>query len=89
MRKNKHSIKHNINSRSRIRSLKGSVPRSSELHNIVQNIHISQMTLRCYPDVTCTMSMFFKNRTKLSAKHIKLNIPQGILQIFFTIQAVI
>ena len=84
LKNNKHNIKHNINSHSR--KLKGSVPRSSQLHNIVrncQNIHIRQMTLRCYPDVTCTLSMFIKNRTKLSAKHIKLNIPQGILADIF------
>ena len=70
LKNNKHNIQHNINSYTH--NLKTSVPRSSQLRNIVrscQNIHnISLTTVRCYPDVTCTMPILIKKsrfRTKL------------------------
>ena len=85
LKNNKHNIQHNINSYTH--NLKTSVPRSSQLHNIVwscQNIHNTSLTtLPCYPDVTCTMPIFIKKSrfrtTKLTVKHTRQNIPQGIL----------
>jgi hypothetical protein len=65
-------------------NIKRSVPRSSQLHYIVDNIKRCQDTrLKSIPDVYCPKKVEKRCRTKLSAKDLKFYIFEGILADIF------
>ncbi|CAB3996650.1 Hypothetical predicted protein [Paramuricea clavata] len=71
--------------RKRLRhNIKRSVPRSSHLHYIVENImHCQNTRMKCIPDVYCPKKVLKKCRTKHSAKNLKFYICEGILADIF------
>ncbi|CAB4020738.1 Hypothetical predicted protein [Paramuricea clavata] len=71
--------------RKRLRhTIKRSVPRSSHLHYIVENImHCQDITMKCNPDVYCPMKVHTKCRTNCSANNLKFYICEGILADIF------
>ncbi|CAB4043018.1 Hypothetical predicted protein, partial [Paramuricea clavata] len=71
--------------RKRLRhKIKRSVPRSSHLHYIVENImHCQDIRIKCIPVVYCPKKVHKKCRTNHSAKNLKFNICEGILADIF------
>ena len=64
--------------------IKRSVPRSSHLHYIVENIMYCQdIRMKCIPDVYCSKKVHKKCRTNRSAKDLKFYICEGILADIF------
>ena len=71
--------------RKRLRhNTKRSVPRSSHLHYIVENImHCQDIRMKCIPDVYCPKKVHKKCCTNRSAKDLKCYICEGILADIF------
>ncbi|CAB3979240.1 ATP-dependent DNA helicase PIF1 [Paramuricea clavata] len=67
--------------RKRLRhNIKRSVPRSSHLHYIVENImHCKDIRMKCIPDGYCPKKVYKKCQTNRSAKDLKFYIREGIL----------
>ena len=64
--------------------IKRSVPRSSHLHYIVENImHYQDIRMKCIPDIYCPKKVHKKCRTNRSAKDSKFYICEGILADIF------
>ena len=64
--------------------IKRSVPKSSHLHYIVENIiHCQDIRMKCIPDVYCPKKVDKKCRTNRSAKDLKFYICEGILADIF------
>ncbi len=64
--------------------IKRSVPKSSHLHYILDNIkHCQNTVLKCIPDVYCPKKVEKRCRTKLSAKDVKFYVCEGILADIF------
>ena len=71
--------------RKRLRhNIKRSVPRSSHLHYIVENImHCQDIRMKCIPDVYCPKKVEKRRQTKHSANDLKFYICEGILADIF------
>ena len=68
--------------------IKRSVPRSSHIHYILDNIkHCQNTILKCIPDVYCPKKVEKRCRTKVSAKDVKFYISEGILADIFYLSA--
>ena len=74
--------------RKRLRhNIRRSVPKSSHLHHIIENItHCQDTRMKCVPDVYCPKKVEKKSRTKFSAKYLNFIYVKVFLQIYFTYQ---